>query len=252
MRDSGRGIAAKRNAAGSRSELVMARMHVGCRIVRIGGILGWWISLVFSQAFGSGLIGKFAIPAAAAADDRGHGCSPARTPVELARTVTANCGIGAEGLEFSSSQPHWPQVSRLPRSPGVHFLLDGLQMLALIAWGVILLWYLERLKRRTSQSEIGFRIKVFLFLGVSALSLAAWIVQILGAGAKNPLSFFLRLPQFRGLNILFVYERSAHSTRFSKPRWPPPLPTRPTPWRTAGTFLYWIKQLFRSTNGDNN
>lgn len=105
-----------------------------------------------------------------------------------------------------------------------------------------MLWYLDRLGHRTSESKIGmgFRVNMLLFLGASAVSLAALVVQGLSSGVRNPLSFFLGFP-FSWLNILFVYGAVGRFDRVLKAEVTAAYGRTFSPWRTAGTFLYWIK-----------
>jgi hypothetical protein len=76
-------------------------------------------------------------------------------------------------------------------------------------------------------------------------------VQGLGSGAKNPLSFFLGFP-FSWLNILFVSGGVGRFDRVLKAEVTAAHGRTLSAWRTAGTFLYWIKQIFRRTNGNKN
>ena len=191
-------------AASLRSELLreadpnwLWHMHSGCKLL-YWGIWGAWMSVIFSHCGDRGF-SENSPSLQPRPRQWGPACSPARTPAVLAKIVTGNCESGPEGsgiVQFAATL-----IANLsaPLSPAVHLLLEALQMLALTAWGAIMLWYLDRLGHRTSESKIGmgFRVNMLLFLGASAVSLAALVVQGLSSGVRNPLSFFLGFP-FRG------------------------------------------------------
>jgi hypothetical protein len=245
-------------AASLRSELLreadpnwLWHMHSGCKLL-YWGIWGTWFSYVFSRAFRLALIGTFAIPAAAA-EAVGTWMLATPDPSGIGEERYGQPRVWARGLGVVQFAATLIANLSAPAAPSGHYLLEALQMLALTAWGAILLWYLDRLGKRTSQSKIGvgFRTKMFLFLGMSAVSLAALMVQALGSGGKNPLSFFLGVP-FSWLNILLVYHAVGGFDKVLKAEVAAARGRTLSAWRTAGASLYWIKQLFRRKDGNND
>jgi hypothetical protein len=102
-----------------------------------------------------------------------------------------------------------------------------------------------------SQIAQSIRYRMFLFAGSAIFVLAGWISRyvfgsfLIWKGQLIPMaSMFNLLFIIQAVNIFhsYVKEEIAAAAR----------PTRPTAWRTAGAFIYWIKQLFRSNNGNNN
>jgi hypothetical protein len=133
------------------------------------------------------------------------------------------------------------------------FLFRGVQSAALFAWGIILIGYLMGMATRLPKSQIAqsIRYRMFLFAGSAIFVLAGWISRyvfgsfLIWKGQLIPMaSMFNLLFIIQAVNIFhsYVKEEIAAAAR----------PTRPTAWRTAGAFIYWIKQLFRSNNGNNN
>jgi hypothetical protein len=246
-------------AASLRSELLrdadpdwLWHMHSGCKLL-YWGIWGAWLSYIFFRAISLGLIRTFALPASSAVAAVGTWMLTSPDPSGIGEDRYGRPRVWARGLGIVQFAATLIANLSAPLAPSGHFLLEALQTLALTAWGTALLWYLDRLGSRTSQSKIGlgFRTNMLLFLGASAVSLAALTVQGLGSGAKNPLSFFLGFP-FSWLNILFVYGGVGRFDRVLKAEVTAAHGRTLSAWRTAGTFLYWIKQIFRRTNGNKN
>jgi hypothetical protein len=246
-------------AASLRSELLrdadpdwLWHMHSGCKLL-YWGIWGAWLSYIFFRAISLGLIRTFALPASSAVAAVGTWMLTSPDPSGIGEDRYGRPRAWARGLGIVQFAATLVASLSATAAPGVHFLLEGLQMLALTAWGAIMLWYLDRLGKRTSQSKIGrgFRIDILLFMGLSVVSLAAWMLQTQGLGLKNPLSFALGFP-FSWLNILLIYGAVGAFDKALKAEVAAARGRTLSAWRTAGTFLYWIKQIFRRTNGNKN
>ena len=213
-----------------------------------------WISFIFSHVFRVALIAKFAIPAAAVAA-LGTWMLASPDPSGMGEDRYGQLRLWARGLGIVQFATTLVVLLSTSAAPSTYFLLRGLQMLALTAWGAIMLWYLDRLVKRTEQFKTGISFRtnllLFLFLAASAISLAAWMMQMLGSGTKNPLAFFLGFP-FSSLNILLVYGAVGGFDKVLKAEVAAARGRTLSAWRTAGASIYWIKQFLRRQNGNDH
>ena len=185
--------------ASLRSELLreadpnwLRRMRSGCELA-YAGIWAAWIWFIFFQGFHAGLFVTFAIPGAAAAAALGTWMLTIPDPSGIGEDRYGRLRVWARALGIAQFAA--VLVSSLSRSAhlSVYPLCEGSEMFARFAWGATLLWYLDRLGRRTWRSKIstGYRIQAFLFVGMSAVSMAAWIALCIGTGPRSPVPWAL-------------------------------------------------------------
>jgi hypothetical protein len=227
----------------------LRQMHTGCKL-EYWGIWTAWISYITLQAFRFEPIRTLALPGALGVVALGTWMLASPDPSGIGEDRYGRLRIWARGLGTAQFATMLIFIFSGSASLGFHSLLQGLEMAARVAWGAILLWYLDRLAKRTWQSKIGigFRINSVLFVGVSAVSLAAWTARSLGPGFKSPILSLLAVP-FSWFNILFLYNAVGAFDKVLKTE----LAAANTPgmWRKAGSFLYSARQLFRRKNGSD-
>jgi hypothetical protein len=133
------------------------------------------------------------------------------------------------------------------------FLFRGMQMAALVAWGAILIGYLMGMAARLPNSQIkqSIRYRMFFFAGSAVFLLAGWISRyafgsfLIWKGQLIPIASMFNLLFI--IQAVYIFHSALKEEVAAAAR-----PTRPTAWRTAGAFIYWIKQLLRRKNGNNN
>jgi hypothetical protein len=230
----------------------LRQMHTGCKL-EYGAIWAAWISYVFLLPLPFSLYRTFAAPAAAAVMALGTWMLASPDPSGIGEDRYGPLRIWARGLGIVQLAATLILAFSASAPPSVYSLLQGSDRLARMAWGTFLLSYLDRLGRRTARSKIGlsFRIYMFLFIGVSAVSLATW-AHDLRAGFKNPNVWAIRYT-FSWFNIFFLYGAvGAFANALKSEVTAAAPPSAPTLWRMAGSFLYSARQLFRRKNGDNH